>query len=318
MKIKGISYFRDAEKANAFLEDWATRVQQLNSSWYETMIIHNSLGKTRVWAYNTEYKDKEAIVIFSGSTTSSLFWDFDNNLASLKEKYRLYLVETNGGPNLSEGNSPDIKTQGYGIWATEVLNKLSISRATIMGASFGAIVCMKLCQISPSMVSKVILMNPAGIGEHSLSVANLYYSNLATLLKTVSSVQKFIDKIILHPPNHSLSEPFMQLLNEYKLFVIRNFINQADYPQPLKPDELNQIKSEVYLLLGGNDKVLSYKKAIASAKKHIGTIADIKIFDATGHGIEISKEAIKYIERVLEVQQSTVGALWKEKAGFIH
>jgi pimeloyl-ACP methyl ester carboxylesterase len=304
MKIKGTSYFQDPEKATIFLEDWATQIQKLNSSWYETMIIHTFLGKTRVWAYNTERKDKEAIVMFPGFRTSSLFWDFDNNLVSLKKKYRLYLIETNGQPNLSEGNSPDIKMPDYGIWATEVLNQLSIRKATIIGASFGAIVCMKLCLVSPAMVNRAFLMNPAGIGTLSLSAVNLYYNFSPIVMKTGGSVQKFIDKIALHPPHHSLSTPYMRLLNEYILFTAKNFNNRADYPQPLKWHELNQIKPGVFLILGGSDRLFSSKKVIAIANEHIRTIIDIKILDDIGHGIEMSKEAIKYIEQVLE--ESTV------------
>ena len=49
------------------------------------------------------------MVIFPGFRTSSLFWDMDNALAPLKKDYRIYLVETNGQPNLSDGNNPDIK-----------------------------------------------------------------------------------------------------------------------------------------------------------------------------------------------------------------
>jgi len=309
MKIKGKSYFRDQEAATAFLEDWATRIQKLNSSWYETMIIQTSLGKTRVWAYNTDQEDKETIVIFSGFRTSCLFWDFDNNLASLKETHRLYLVEINGQPNLSEGNSPDIKTMEYGVWATEVLNKLSISMATIISASFGAIVCMKLCLVSPSMVKRAILMNPAGIGNFSVSAASLYFNLLPIVLKTSSSVQKFIDKITLRPPYHSIGTPYMQLLNEYILFTLKNFNNRADYPQPLPLHELNQIKPGIMLVLGDSDELFSYKKIIAIANEQISNIIDIKIFGDTGHGIEMSKNAIKYIEQVMEAATNPQKAL---------
>lgn len=300
MKIKGTSCFQDPGKATEFLEDWATQVQRLNSSWYETMIIHTSLGKTRVWAYNTEDEDKEAVVIFPGFRTSSLFWDFDNNLASLKKKYRLYLVETNGQPNLSEGKSPDNKTLGYGIWATEVFNQLSIKKATIIGASFGAIVCMKLCLVSPLMVNKAILMNPAGMGFSPFSAKSIYYNILLIVLKTRNSVKKVINKIILNPPHHILSAPYMQLLNEYILFTIKNFKNRANYPQSLKKHELNQIKPGIIIMLSGCHRLFSRKNIIAIANEHIRTIMDIQVFDDVGNGIEMSKEAISYIERVLE------------------
>jgi hypothetical protein len=48
---------------------------------------------------------------------------------------RIFMIETNGLPNLSDGATPDIKSLDYGIWATEIFDKLDIGNAFIAGAS---------------------------------------------------------------------------------------------------------------------------------------------------------------------------------------
>jgi len=119
MKIKSTSFFKNQENAERFFETWIHEVSKLSGTTYKKIEISTSLGKTVVWGINTEKEELKPMVIFPGFRTSSLFWDMDNALAPLKKDYRIYLVETNGQPNLSDGNTPDIKGNGYGIWANE-------------------------------------------------------------------------------------------------------------------------------------------------------------------------------------------------------
>jgi pimeloyl-ACP methyl ester carboxylesterase len=184
MKIKATSVYKDPVKAKAFLEEWNYRVQLLNNSFYEKIHIHSSLGNTIVWGYNAGNTELQTVIIFPGFRTCAMFWDFDNGLAPLKKSFRIFLVDINGQPCLSDGNSPDIKSNDYGVWASELFEKLGIDKATVIGASFGGIICMKLCLVSPHLVEKAVLMDPAGISNFSSSLKNLYYNFLPIIFKT--------------------------------------------------------------------------------------------------------------------------------------
>jgi len=267
MKIKGTSVYKIEDEAKAFLEQWNYKIQLLNNSFYEKIYTRTSLGKTIVWGYNTEKTHLETIVIFPGFRTCGMFWDFDNGLAPLKKDYRVFLVDINGQPCLSDGNSPDIKGNDYGVWATELFEKLGINKATIIGASFGGIVCLKLCLVSPHLVEKAILMDPAGISNFSSSFQNLYYNFLPIIFKNRSSVIKFVNKIALHPPPQDLPYAYRELLIEYILFTLKNFQNKADLPVALHKDDLKKITADIYLVLGENDLLFPTKKTIAIAQK---------------------------------------------------
>src|SRR5215831_18772824 len=253
MKIKGTSTYKNTSEATVFLEYWTNKIQQLNNSFYEKIIVNTSLGRTVIWGCNMQMKGIETIVIFPGFRTCGMFWDFNNQLAPLKKDYRIFIVDVNGQPCLSDGNSPDIKTNDYGIWATEIFEKLSIDKATIIGASFGGIVCMKLCIVSPHLVEKAILLDPAGISSFSLSFQNLYYNFLPIVFENRSSVIKFADKIALHPPQHDLPFEYRELLIDYILFTLKNFQNKADLPVPLSKLDLKKMTTDSYLILGEND-----------------------------------------------------------------
>ena len=91
------------------------------------------------------------------------------DIASL-HKMRIFLVETNGLPNLSDGETPDIKSLGYGIWASEVLEKLKIEKAFIAGASFGGLICMKLAIVKPEVIKSVLVADHYDPKEYNIIV----------------------------------------------------------------------------------------------------------------------------------------------------
>jgi pimeloyl-ACP methyl ester carboxylesterase len=159
MDAKYKSYFKDEVKDRDWFENWVERLEELNGKKYESIRIETGLGLTQIYGLNTDDDSLETLVIFPGARTTSLIWDLDNNLANLG-KCRIYLVETNGLPNLSEGNTPDIKTLGYGEWAKEVFDKLGLQRAYVAGASFGALICLKLSLIDPDRIKGRVSAQP--------------------------------------------------------------------------------------------------------------------------------------------------------------
>lgn len=292
MKIKSTSFFKSQEKAERFFETWVHEVSKLSGTVYKKMEIETSLGKTTVWGINTEKQELKPIVVFPGFRTSSLFWDMDNALAPLKKDYRLYLVETNGQPNLSKGNTPDIKCNGYGIWANEVLEKLSLEKTIIAGASFGGFVCLKLCIVNPGKVEKAILLNPGCLQPFSLSLKNLYYNLLPLFLPSKKNVERFLDKAVFYKDKHIVSSSAKKLITEYELFAIKEYKDKTQKPYAMKEDELKQVSTDVYLLLGEKDILFPYKNSEAAARKHLKNLKSIKIIPDTGHGIETSAPAM--------------------------
>lgn len=178
MHIKYHSEFKNPQQDKVWFENWVKQVEHVNQKTYTRLELDTVLGKTVVWGLNSDHQNLETLVIFPGARTSVLFWDFDNNLNNLGKPVRLFLVETNGLPNSSDGDTPDIKSTDYGTWAADILNKLGIEQAYIAGASFGGLICMKLCITNPEKVKAAFLLNPGCLQPFSLSFKNLYYNLL--------------------------------------------------------------------------------------------------------------------------------------------
>jgi pimeloyl-ACP methyl ester carboxylesterase len=229
------------------------------------------LGKTQVWRTGLSDAAAPALVIFPGFRTASLIWELDGLLAPLRGLYRIYLVDTNGQPTLSEGHTPDIKGPGYGEWAVAVLDALGLGSATVMGASFGGLVCLKLAAQAPGRVVRAFLLNPGCLTGFSLAPRNLFYNLLPIFSPSEKNVRRFLDNAVWHKPSHQLSEKGADLLVEYEVYVLKHWRD------------------------GDQDPLFPYQKSIAHARAHLPQLASVKVFPGVAHGIELSAAAIAHV-----------------------
>ncbi|HNB13152.1 MAG: alpha/beta hydrolase [Saprospiraceae bacterium] len=294
MKIYSKSQFKDETADRNYFENWVSRLEKNNSRQYERYEIETSLGMTHIWGLNTRDEQLDTLVIFPGARTTSLIWDFDKGLDNLNHKMKIFMVETNGLPNLSEGMTPDIKSLDYGLWATEVFDKLNIDKAFVAGASFGGLICMKLGIVKPERIKAAFLLNPGCLQPFSLTLKNLYYNLLPIIKPNERNVLKFLDTAVFSKPNHKLSGFSEKMLVDYEVFAISRYRDKTQKPYYMGK-QLEDVKVETYLLVGDKDLLFPYQKSVDNAKRQIKTLKETKIYNNVGHGIETYDKALNYI-----------------------
>jgi len=302
MKIYSKSYFKDEIADQNYFENWVKQLENKNERQYERYEIETSLGKTHIWGLNTKNDNLETLVIFPGARTTALIWDFDKGLDNLNHKMRIFMVETNGLPNLSDGSTPNIQSLDYGIWASEVFNKLKIEKAFIAGASFGGLICMKLGIVSPEKVKAAFLLNPGCLQSFSLTLKNLYYNLLPIIKPNEKNVLKFLDKAVFSKPNHKLSEFSEKMLVDYEVFAISRYKDKTQKPYYMDK-QLEKVEVETFLLLGDKDLLFPFQKSINNAKKKIKNLKGIKVYENVGHGIETYSKALNDIGEKIKSNQ---------------
>lgn len=298
LKIHRQSQFKDPAADHQWLKNWVARLEKANGCRYGSQSLTTSLGKTHVWTINVEASHLPALVLFPGARTSVLFWDLNHNLASLKEQYRIFMVETNGLPNVSDGGSPDIRGLDYGYWGKEVMNQLGLESAYIAGASFGGLVCMKMGIAAPEKIKAIFLLNSGGLSTFSLSWTNLYYNLLPIFRTTEQNVRKFLDRLVFCAPTHDLPKVHMDLVVEYELFAITRYKDKTQKPYYLGK-EMQQVQSDVYILEGDADLLFLHEKSIGNAKSHLPSLKQVKVFQNVGHGIETHTPAIQHMDEII-------------------
>jgi pimeloyl-ACP methyl ester carboxylesterase len=299
MKIKRTSCFKSPVEDIAWFNNWVGQLEMANNRTYQRITLDTSLGKTHIWGLNTDSTITETLVIFPGARTTSLIWDFDRGLDHLGHSLRIFMVETNGLPNLSDGNSPDIQSLDYGHWAAEVFEKLEITNAYLAGASFGGLICMKLAIVHPEKIKAAFLLNPGCLQPFSLSMQNLYYNLLPIIRPTAKNVSTFLDKAVFSKPNHQLTPTSEQMLIDYEVFAIKRYKDKTQKPYYMDT-QLDKVKSDTYLLEGDKDLLFPYLRSIENASKHIHPLKEVRVFENVGHGIETYGEAMKYIGDIIK------------------
>ncbi|QMU29255.1 alpha/beta fold hydrolase [Adhaeribacter radiodurans] len=299
MKICKRSFFKNPALDEQWFKDWVQQLEANNSRQYERISFKTSLGKTHIWGLHTNQITWDALVIFPGARTSSLFWDFDKGLDNIRHNVRIYLVETNGLPNLSDGNTPDIKSMDYGFWAAEILENLKIENAYVAGASFGGLICLKLAIVDPEKIKTVFLLNPGCLQRFSLTFNNLYYNLLPLFAPNKKNISKFLDKAVFSKPTHQLSPESEKLIVDYELFAITRYKDNTQKPYYMG-DELTRVKVDTYLLEGTKDLLFPYQKSIQNAKEKISSLKEIVVFENVGHGIETYTQAMNFIGQAIK------------------
>ncbi len=299
MHIKARSFFKDPPRDHDWYQRWVTDLARLNALAYPSRKIQTSLGQTHVYEINAHQSSWPSLVIFPGFRTSSLFWDFDNNLRELRKSHRIFLVETNGQPCLSDPQTPDIHSNDYGIWAAEVIRGLGLTSASVAGASFGGLVIMKLAIVAPELVQKIILLNPGCLQPFSLTFRNLYYNMLPIFFPSRKNILKFLDTAVFCKPHHALSDAAEKLIVDYEHFALTRFVDKSQKPYQMSSSDLSKVNSEVYLIEGDKDLLFPFEKSIAYARKHIKNLKEVFVLKNTGHGIETSHEAMTLVKQIL-------------------
>jgi pimeloyl-ACP methyl ester carboxylesterase len=297
--IKKKSYFKNDPEYLEWFEKWIRDLEEVNQRQYERFNIKTSLGNTVVFGLNTTAKNLPAILIFPGFRTTSLIWDLDKGLDSLSKHFRVYMIETNGQPNLSDGNSPSIRSLDYGTWGKEVMDGLSIDEAFIAGASFGGLVCMKISLKIPDRIKAAFLLNPGCFRLVSLNPKNLYYNLLPIFFIKEKNIQKFLDKIIFDKPNHQLSSKAEKHLIKYLEYVIKNYRDRTEKPYYMGT-QLDNITVDTYLFQGSSDILIPYKKSERRARKHLKEHLKLVNTTQAGHGIETDKNTLELIAKIAQ------------------
>ena len=286
-----------SENSRAWLETWLGDVLRTNNLVYERIEVETFLGKTSVLAKNRERLDLEPVIFLPGGRTCGIFWDINNNLAPLYEDFRIFLVDVNGQPGLSDGCAPLIDSDGYGRWLKELAQGLNLKQANFVGASFGGSLIMKLAEVDESPIKRAVMCNPAGFVNISLNPRNLYYLLVPILLPSKKSVLNFLDKIAF-APDFEFDRKKREQLAEFILYTNTYFQMGAENPKPLKDKTLRKLNAPAYLVLDRDDIFIPQKKTQERAGKLLPDLRETVWLEKHGHGIELAEEIGRVLKRI--------------------
>jgi pimeloyl-ACP methyl ester carboxylesterase len=126
---------------------------------HEERVVPTRVGPTHVVISGRA--DAPPLVLLPSFAGSATAWRL--NVAGLGQHFRTFAVDVIGQPGKSLAERRLRDRRDYSEWMSDLLDGLSVARASIVGCSFGGFVALNQVLATPERVDRVVLISPAGV-----------------------------------------------------------------------------------------------------------------------------------------------------------
>ncbi|MEM9649320.1 MAG: alpha/beta hydrolase [Bacteroidota bacterium] len=255
---------------------------------FKEIDIDSSFGRTRVIKAGNE-KGKQ-IVLFHGYNAGSPL-----TLEAVKEltfEYCLFAIDTIGQATKSENTTIDIHDDSFAIWADQVLEKLSITKANIVGISYGAFIVQKLMIHKPAKIAKSILVVPSGIVSGNIWDAITKLSIPLLRFKTTKKEEHLIKFIDAFQPNDD------DFISKMLKLIITGVKLDTKIPKLLKRKQVEHFNKPVYIITASNDVYFPSKKIKKRSENLFNDLREV--YELKGSKHMPSKKYYTDIQRIVK------------------
>lgn len=233
---------------------------------------------------------KPPLVLFHGvGDDSALMWIY--NAKELAKHFKLYAVDTIGGPGKSCPNENYNKSFDEIKWLDEVFNKLELQKFYLAGVSNGSYMAQHYGIMRPDKVIKIICMSGgiADEGSKSPMIRMLQVFLPEALFPTEKNTHSLIKKMTGTNYQAFTNNPAIM---EHFHWLLKGFNNMAMAYHKIvffSEDEIGHIREKVLFLRGDSDPL---GNASEGKKKFEQYHLAYRFFPGVGHGInhEIANE----------------------------
>ncbi len=240
------------------------------------------------------------LVLFHGvGDDAALMWVY--NAAELSQHFRLYALDTMGGPGKSRPNAQYGKGFLQECWIDDTLDGLGLGTVLVAGTSNGAYLAQRYAARRPQRVRRCVSMAgglAAGVGSPMGKMMRVFLPE--ALLPTKRNVGKLLAKMIgeniaVFTGNEALMEHWTLLLRHFNNMAM-GFHRIA----PLNAEEVAALRGKTLFLLGDRDP-LAYSAACVETLEREGM--EYHVYPGVGHGVnheratEVNGELIDFFKK---------------------
>ena len=272
------SIYKTAEGKNQILSFY----KALLTKWTQPSkqyTIETAFGNTFIIECGSN--DAPSIILLHGTGSNSAMWIADAKTLSLK--YRVFAIDIVGECGKSSENRLHFRSNNYSEWVLEILDKLGLTRVSILGCSLGGWIAIDFTIKNPKKVDKLVLLATAGITQ--IKPKTIFWIIITSLLGNwgFNKINNMvygnlkIDKQVLE---------FASLIKKYyipRTDMMPVFINKA----------LQQIVAPTLFIGGENDCFYNSQKAASRFSKNLNK-AQCYVLENTGHVL------INQTERIIQ------------------
>lgn len=266
------SFFSSPSAKNTIIEMYYNKLDELPIN-YEFQKIETSFGDTNIIIAGE--KNNPPLVLIHGSNGCAPI--ALEAMLGLEKNFRIYAIDVIAQPNLSEGVRPNMKDHSYGKWMSEILTRLNIQDAIMVGISFGGFITWKTLVFDSRRISKAFLIVPAGIvnGNPLKAVWNVFLPmKLYQWSQHQKYVHQFLDKLFTEPDEfaqHYLAKVFLDFNMDFS-------------PIPLiTKEEAKKITTPIHIIGADKDLLFPGKKMLKHAEEIFPSLCESMLLKNSKH-----------------------------------
>jgi len=279
------------ERYLKFLARWPVPNQQLRVPTRE--------GETFIVACGDE--GAPPLLLFHGSAGNAAMWMGD--IAAWAQHFRVYAVDMIGEAGLSAPSRPSLNSEAHALWLDDVMQALSLERASIVGVSLGGWLALDYATRRPERVETLVVLCPGGVGRQKIGIL---FKMIALKVCGAWGTRKLRETILGRIPANV--PPAIQIFFNFVSLIHENFRPRMVKMPVFGDDALKRLKMPVIAIVGGQDVLLDSAGTKRRLEQNVPR-AEIRYLQEAGHFLPGQTMPILDFLRSEAGRRETVGDL---------
>ena len=266
------SFFSDPLAQEAVEHLYQHKLDELPIS-YELLQIETSFGNTNIIL--TGQETNPPLVLLHGSNACAPL--AIEALIGLVDHFRIYAIDIVGQPNLSEAFRPSMKDDSYAQWMYEILTRLNIWKATLVGISFGGFISWKTLTFDEKRIARAFLITPVGIiNSPILSLVWKVFLpiKLYQWQKNEEYIRRFLEELFTEPDEFAHA-----FLSKVLLYFDMDFSPIPTIP----PNAAKSIQTPIHLIAAEHDLLIPIAPFFERAKSIFPSLSQCLTLPSSKH-----------------------------------
>lgn len=226
-------------------------------------------------------KNAEPLVLLHGMNASSTMWY--PNIKALSQNYRVYAIDYLIEPGKSQMTGKITGIDDVVNWYYEIFNQLKLKKFSLIGASEGGWLSVKIALNETSRIKKMILLSPLQTFTWIPPSLKMSSTVVHSLIPKEKNKEEALDEMSI-----DVEKIDKLWIDQYFKASQKSNINLEMFQMiPYSDDELKTLTIPVLVLIGDND-IINKEKSIEKAKE-ILPHSETGIIKNAGHFLSIDQ-----------------------------